>query len=163
MNAPMSGSEPKVIKGYSNGINLPTRLKKLLVGAVVMWEDANPMSANMDDALHFFFDSKTTAMTDLLLKKNGLTDVSQYVNIPFEWYVEMEIKYSMPNHKTKEAFIEPFQFRFRGTVFPMTEAFKKKRNAFYMAKNLAASLTPDDHKNKGIYEMTFFKLTVIGV
>lgn len=162
MNAPMANTQ-KTIYATNRGVNLPTNIKKLLVGAVIMWQDTNPMSENMDDALHFFFDSKTTKITDMLLKKHGLYDVGQFVNISFDWLVEMENKYLMPNHSSKAAFIEPFSFRFRGTVFPMTETFRKKRDAFYMSKNLEVAMTPDDHKNKGIYDTSYFKLTVLGV
>ncbi len=164
MNAPMRQSHDniKTIYGKSRGYDIPQKMKKLLIGAEIVWFDKEPMSQNMDDALHFFFDSNTSIMTDLLLKKQGLTDVSQYVNIPLQWGVEMELHYSMPNREEHEKHhVEPHYFEFFGTIFPMTEKFKKHRDIFYMAKNLQFACVPDDHKNKKFYETTKFRAVVI--
>lgn len=162
MNAPMTGTS-KTIYATTQGIELPINIKKLLIGAVIMWEDKNPLSENMDDVLHFFFDSKTTKTTDILLARYGIKDIGQIVNVEFKWQVEMELKYKMPNHPNKKEFIDKFPFKFRGTVFPMNKAFKVLRDNFYLVNNLERVMTPDDHKNKGIYEMSYYKLTIIGV
>lgn len=161
MNAPMRQCHDniKTIYGKSKGFDIPQKMKKLLIGAEIVWFDKEPMSQNMDDALHFFFDSKTSAMTDLLLKKQGLTDVSQYVNIPMQWGVEMELHYSMPNRGKRH--VEHHYFEFYGTIFPMSEKFKRHRDTFYMAKNMEFLQVPYDHKNKKFYETTKFKATVI--
>jgi hypothetical protein len=163
MNAPMLNKTLKTIYGKSAGIKVPDRVKKLLAGAEVVWWDKNPLSQDMDDALHFFFDSHTNTMTDLLLKRYGLTDVSQYVNIPLLWEVKMDLVYSMPNHKTKKQVIDTHYFNMRSTIFPMSDKFRKERDAFYFLKNLEHLETPDDHKNKAIYETTKFSCVVIGV
>ena len=162
MNAPMK-NEFKTIYGKSKGIAVPDRIKKLLLGAEIRWEDSNPLSENMDDALHFYFDSHTKPMTDLLLKKVGITDVSQYVNISFLWEVEMQLWYATPNRAGHKAHIDHDWFKFRGTIFPMTDDFKKQRNKFFEITNLEHALVPEDNKNKGHYHNTVFQAKVIGV
>ncbi len=162
MNAPMTNNF-KTISGKAKGIAMPERIKKLLLGAEIRWEDSNPLSQDMDDSLHFYFDSHTKPMTDLLLKKVGIVDVSQYVNIEFLWEVDMQLWYQTPNNKEKAAHIDHHWFKFRGTIFPMTEDFKKQRNKFYEITNLEHALVPDDNKNKGYYYNTVFQAKVIGV
>lgn len=165
MNLPMQSTKPiKEIYARSAGINFPPKIKKLLIGAEVVWFDATPLSQNMDDALHFFFDTKTSAMTDLLLRRHGLTDVSQFVNIHFKWGVQMELYYSMPNRKeVDKRHMEPFYFEFHGTIYPMHEKFKAMRDLHYMTKQLEFGCVPDDHKNKKFYETTKFLAVVVNI
>lgn len=161
MNAPMK-TDFKTIYGKSKGIVVPERIKKLLIGAEIKWNDSNPLSQDMDDALHFYFDSHTKPMTDLLLKKVGITDVSQYVNISFLWEVEMQLWYATPNRIGHKAHVDHHWFKFRGTIFPMTEEFKRERNKFFEIKNLEHAMVPADNKNKGYYHNTVFNAKVIG-
>ena len=165
MNAPMQSNKPiKTIKGRSSGINLPHRIKKHLIGAEIVWFDANPLSQDMDDRLHFYFDSKTSPMTDLLLLRAGLSDVSQYVNIPLKWGVHMELYYKMPNRlDVNKRHMEPIYFEFHGTIFPMHERFKYWRDKHYMLKNMEFAQVPDDQKNKKFYVTTKYTCTVINV
>jgi hypothetical protein len=163
MNAPMKSQSIKTIFGKEKGIVMPPRIKKLLLGAEVRWEDSNPLSQDMDDCLHFFFDSHTKPMTDLLLKKCGITDVSQYVNIEFLWEINMQLWYETPNNKEKAAHIDHHWFQFRGTIFPMTEKFKSERDRFYLLKNLEHDMVPEDNKNKGYYKFTTFMAKVVGI
>ena len=163
MNAQMQSEKPiKTIYGRSAGMKISEKTKRLMIGAEIVWFDSNPLSQDMDDSLHFFFDSHTSAMTDLLLRKQGLTDVSQYVNIPFLWSVKMDLYYSKPNRSGTKPHVEPFYFKFRGTIFPMGDEFKKMRDLHYMTKNMEFLQAPDDHKNKKIYATTKFTCTVIG-
>lgn len=162
MNAPMRKGPIKNITGKSSGLFLPDKTKRLMIGAEIVWFDNNPLSQDMDDCLHFFFDSKTNSMTDLLLRKQGLTDVSQYVNIKFRWHVSMSTFWSMPNrpdHRHEDC--EPFEFR--GTIFPMTQEFKDNRDRIYMRQRLEYLDIPDNNKNKKFYETTKFKCTVVGI
>lgn len=165
MNLPMrSDKKVKTIYGKSNGINLPPRVKKLLIGAEVIWLDKDPLSQDMDDQLNFFFDSHTSSATDMLLRRHGMTDVSQYVNIKFLWGVQMELYYSMPNRQEVEKrHMEPFYFEFHGTIYPMHEKFKEMRDLHYMTKQLEFGCVPDDHKNKKFYETTKFRAVVINI
>lgn len=166
MNAPMtqaSTSKPiKSIYGKSKGFVLPINVLKLLVGAELRWEDKNPLSQDMDDCLHFFFDSHTKPQTDLLLRKYGFTDVSQYVNVNCRWQVHMALYYATPNNREKSHHIDHNYFEFRGTIFPLHEKFKEHRDAFYMARNLEHTMVPDDNKNKGYYQTTHFHAVIIG-
>lgn len=163
MNAPMTGTLEKTIYGKRNGFDIPVKIKRFLIGAKVLWEDQVPLSQDITDELHFFFDSKTTPMVDLLLKKHGLVDVSQYVNIPFHWGVEMELYYRMPNRAEGEKqHIDKHYFEYHGTIFPLHEKFRKERDTFYLLKNLSYLEIPEDHKNKKIYETTRFRAAVIG-
>lgn len=163
MNAPMQSAKPiKTIYGRSAGLKISDKTKRLMIGAEIVWFDSNPLSQDMDDCLHFFFDSHTNPMTDLLLRKQGLTDVSQYVNIPFLWQCEMSTHWDMPNrpdHRHEDTEI----FKFRGTIFPMTQAFKENRDRIYMRQRLEYLDIPDDNRNKKIYSTTKFKCVVIGV
>jgi len=53
MNQPMQSTKPiKEIYAKSAGINLPPRVKKLLIGAEIVWFDADPFSQDMRD-LHY--------------------------------------------------------------------------------------------------------------
>lgn len=162
MNAPMRNTPIKNIYGKAKGIQLPDKIKRLMLGAEIVWFDKNPMSQDMDDCLHFFFDSKTNPMTDLLLKKCGLTDVSQYANIPLRWHVAMSTFWSMPNRK-HHRHEDCERFEFRGTIFPMTDKFKAERDRIYMRQRLEYLDIPDDNKNKKVYETTKFICTVVGV
>lgn len=163
MNAPMQSTKPiREIYGRSAGIKISDKTKRLMVGAEIVWLDNNPLSQDMDDCLHFFFDSHTSKMTDLLLRKQGLTDVSQYVNISFRWRCEMSTHWNMPNrpdHRHED--IEPFEFR--GTIFPMTQAFKDNRDRIYIRQRLEYLDIPDDNRNKKVYATTKFKCVVVGV
>lgn len=161
MNAPLSSNPIKIITARSGGINIPSRIKRLLIGAEIIWFDKDPMSQDVTDELHFYFNSNTSTMTDLLLKKSGLVEVSQYVNIKFNWGVEMELVYSMPNRGKTHS--DHHYFEFSGTIFPLHEKFRKNRDDFYLLKNLGYLDIPQDHKNKKVYETTKFKCTVIGV
>jgi hypothetical protein len=168
LNAPMrqpTQSKPiKEIYASRHGIVLPPKVKRLLRGAEVVWFDKTPLSQDFEDVLHFFFESHTSPMTDMLLRRHGLTDVSQYVNIKFLWGVEMELHYSMPNRKEVDKHhVESTYFEFYGTIFPMHEKFKTERDHFYMLKQLEFSCVPDDHKNKKFYETTKFRAVVVNV
>jgi hypothetical protein len=161
MNAPLRNGDLKIIKARLNGIQLPPRVKKYLIGAEVIWFDSEPLKQGCTDDLHYFFDSKTSAITDLLLKKHGLHDISQYVNVKLNWGVEIELVYSMPAREKKHSDFHYFEFS--GTIFPMSPKFIKNRDEFYLMKNLEYLGIPDDNKNKKIYETTKFKAVVIGV
>lgn len=83
----MRSNKPiREIYAKSAGINLPPRVRRLLLGAEVVWFDRDPLSQEADP-LHFYFDSHTSSSTDMLLRRHGMTDVSQYVNIKFKWGV----------------------------------------------------------------------------
>ena len=159
MNAPMVGTH-KTIYAKVKGLQLPPKVKKLLLGATVIWYDAEPLSQNFDEALHFFFDTNTSAMGDLLLKKY-LPDVSSFINVPLHWGIEMDLVYDMPNRGKEHK--EHYYFELFGLLYPMHEKFIKERDQFYILKNMEFSLVPDDNKNKKIYKTTKFKATVIGV
>lgn len=159
MNAPMVGTH-KTIYAKVKGLQLPPKVKKLLLGATVIWYDAEPLSQNFDEALHFFFDTNTSAMGDLLLKKY-LPDVSSFINVPLHWGIEMDLVYDMPNRGKEHK--EHYYFELFGLLYPMHEKFIKERDQFYILKNMEFLLVPDDHKNKKIYKTTKFKATVIGV
>jgi hypothetical protein len=162
MNAPMRNTPIKNIYGKAKGIQLPDKIKKLMLCAEIVWFDNNPMSQDMDECLHFFFDSKTNSMTDLLLRKNGLTDISQYVNIPLRWHVAMSTFWAMPNRPDRRH-EDCERFEFRGTIFPMTDKFKSERDRIYMRQRLEYLDIPDDNKNKKVYATTKFLCTVVGV
>lgn len=158
MNAPMSGTQ-KTIYARSAGIQLPLKVKKLLIGSTVIWYDSEPLSQNYDEALHFFFETKAGPMGDLLLKKY-LPDISSYINVPLHWGVEMELIYDKPNRGQEHR--EPHYFEFFGLFYPMHKKFIEERDRFYILKNMEFLAVPDDHKNKKIYKTTKFKATVIG-
>jgi len=160
MNAPMIGTN-KTIYAKVYGLNLPLKIKKLLIGSNVHWYDENPLSQDFGEALHFFFETKTNAMADLLLRKNGLNDVSQFINIPLHWGIEMELVYDKPNRGQEHR--ERHYFEFFGLLYPMNERFIKERDQFYLLKNMEFLAVADDHKNKKVYKTTKFKATVIGV
>jgi len=163
MNLPMRGTADKTIYAKVNGIQLPPKIKKLLIGAEIVWFDKDPMSQDFGEALHFFFDSKTSFTTDLLLKKYGLTDVSQFINIPLRWGVYMDMVYSMPNRQdVDKVHTEHHYFEFHSTLYPLPEKFRQHRDRFAVMCNLQFNLVPDDHKNKKIYETTKFKAVVLG-
>ncbi len=165
MKAPMNPNKKiKEIYASSRGIQLPPKIKRLLIGAEATWFDQNPLSTNMDDALHFYFDTQTSSSTDMLVRRYGLNDVSQFVNIPFLWGVTMELYYNMPNRKeVDKRHMEPFYFEFYGTIYPMHEKFKKMRDLHYMTKNLEFAQVPDDHKNKKFYATTKFRAVVVNI
>lgn len=163
MNAPMKTyKQVKEIPATAKGIMLPKNVMNLLIGAEIKWEDATPLSNDASEYLHFFFNSNTKPHTDLLLKKYGFFDVSQYVNLNCLWQVHMQMYYATPNNKEKSHHIDHHYFKFRGTIFPMHENFKKERDYFYMTKNLEHTLVPDDNKNKGYYQTTHFHAVIVG-
>lgn len=162
MNLPMRGTE-RTIYAKIKGINLPQKVKRFLMGATVIWYDAEPLSQDFDEALHFFFDTNTSAMGDLLLKKH-LPDISSFINVPLHWGIEMDLVYDMPNRKENEKeHREPHYFEFFGLLYPMHKKFIKERDQFYLLKNMEFLQVPDKHKNKKFYKTTKFKATVIGV
>lgn len=142
---------------------VPQKIKRFLVGAVLNWEDKNPLSGEMDEELLFKFDTNTKPQVDLLLKKHGIWDVSHVVNATLRWEVHIELVYSTPNNREKSHHIDHHWFTFRGPIFPTQEAFRKERERFYLMKNLEHTMVPEDNKNKGYYEITRFTATVIGV
>lgn len=163
MNAPMTGTS-KTITAKIYGLNLPVKIKKLLIGSSIHWYDKDPLSQDFGEALHFFFETKTSKIADLLLAKNGLTDVSQFINIPLHWGVDFEIVYEMPNRAKgdREHRVRHY-FEFFGLLYPMNAKFIKERDQFYLLKNMEFLQVPDDHKNKKFYKTTKFNATVIGV
>ena len=155
----MQGTQ-KTIYAKTYGLSLPVKLKKLLIKSMIHWYDDNPLSQDFGEALHFFFETKTSKMADLLLAKNGLTDISQFINIPLHWGIEMELIYKKPNREQEHR--ERHYFEFFGLLYPMNEKFIKERDQFYLLKNMEFAQVPDDHKNKKFYNTTKFTATVIG-
>lgn len=142
-------------------LDLPPRIKKLLIGSVVTWRDDDPLSISDDMMINYYFDTKTNANADLLLRKHGLNDVSQFASLSFNWFVEIENIYRMPNRENVEKEHSEFhRFDYRGIIYPMGEKFRNVRDAFYMAKNMEFAAVPDDHKNKKFYLHTKFTATV---
>ena len=127
---------------------------------MIHWYDDDPLSQDFGEALHFFFETKTSKMADLLLAKNGLTDISQFINIPLHWGIEMELIYKKPNREQEHR--ERHYFEFFGLLYPMNAKFIKERDQFYLLKNMEFAQVPDDHKNKKFYKTTKFTATVIG-
>jgi hypothetical protein len=142
---------------------VPKKIKRFLVGAVLTWEDKNPLSGEMDEELLFHFDTNTKPQVDLLLKKHGIWDVSHAVNARLNWEVHIELVYATPNNREKSHHIDHHWFTFRGPIFPTQEVFRRERERFYLMKNLEHTMVPEDNKNKGYYEITRFTATVIGV
>ena len=155
----MKGTQ-KTIYAKTYGLNLPVKLKKLLIKSMIHWYDADPLSQDFGEALHFFFETKTSKMADLLLAKNGLTDISQFINIPLHWGIEMELIYKKPNREQEHR--ERHYFEFFGLLYPMNAKFIKERDQFYLLKNMEFAQVPDDHKNKKFYKTTKLTATVIG-
>lgn len=155
----MQGTQ-KTIYAKTYGLNLPVKLKKLLIKSMIHWYDDDPLSQDFGEALHFFFETKTSKMADLLLAKNGLTDISQFINIPLHWGIEMELIYKKPNREQEHR--ERHYFEFFGLLYPMNAKFIKERDQFYLLKNMEFAQVPDDHKNKKFYKTTKFTATVIG-
>lgn len=163
MNSPLKKDRPvKDVYASSVGLRLPPKILKLMIGAEIQWSDENPLSQDMEECLHFYFESHTKWNTDLLLRRYGLSDVSQFVNVLCKWDVHMQIVYETPNNKEKSHHIDHHYFSFRGTIFPLCEEFKKHRDSFYLAKNLEHTMVPDEHKNKGYYQLTKFKAVIAG-
>lgn len=154
-------ANPKPVLAITGGINVPAKVKKYLIGADIIWDDINPLSQNMNDSMDYYFNSKTTAMTDLLLRKYGVRDISQYINIPMHWGVNMDLVFDMPNRD--KSHIDHHYFEFYGTIFPLTQKFLDERDNFYFLKNLEYLDIPDDNKNKKKYALTRFNAKVIGV
>jgi len=164
MNLPMLDKTKKTIYAKVAGLQLPPRVKKLLLGAEIVWFDKDPLSQDFGEALHFFFDSKTSTMTDLLLRKHGFNDVSQFINIALKWRVEMDLVYSMPNrHDVDKVHTETMIFEFYGLMYPMHAKFIENRDKFYLARQVEFGMVADDHKNKKFFETTKFKAVVIGI
>ena len=167
MNLPMRQNSDKPIReifAKSSGLNIPPKIKRRLIGAEIFWFDADPLSQDMSDELHFFFDSHTSVYTDCLLLRHGLIDISQYINIRFLWGVQMMLHYDMPNRaEVNKRHTETTYFEFHGTMFPMHEKFKQARDQFYMLKQLEFGAVPDDHKNKKFYVTTEFKAVVVNI
>lgn len=151
----------KTIYARAKGLALPQRVKDLLVGAEVVWFDRVPLSQDMSDELHFFFKSNASGVTNLLLKKHGIVDVEQYVNIKLKWRVTMEIHYALPNHPNKKGLTDYHEWIMSECIFPMSERFKSERDTFYILRNMEHLATPDDHKNKAIYATTKFTAVVV--
>jgi len=163
MNAPMRTITDKEIGAKIGGVQLPIKLKKHLIGSEVVWFDKNPLSQDFGEALHYYFDCKITRITAMLLAKHGLIDVSQTINVPLHWGVEMDLVYSMPNRKEGEkVHTEPHYFEFFGTMYPMNNKFIKERDQFFLLKNMEFLQVPDDQKNKKFFETTKFRAVVIG-
>lgn len=161
MNAPLTGDADLIYGGY-NGFKLPNNVKKLLVGSVVTWYDADPLSQQFDEELHFFFDrKKISPMTELLLIKHKFKDVSQFINFSLKWRISMELVYTMPNRGKEHR--EILGFDLYGLLYPMNKKFIEHRDKFYLLHNMEFSQVPDDHKNKKIYATTKFTATVIGI
>lgn len=142
--------------------DLPRNIKKLLVGATVTWFDDDPICGDDDIEIRYFFDTKTSPQTDLLLKRYGLSDVSQFASMRFHWYVELENQYMMLNRKNEKPHFARHNFNYSGAIYPMNEKFKKIRDAFFIAKNLEYLAADDNSKNKKTYFQTKFTATVIG-
>lgn len=141
--------------------NIPTKIKSLLVGSTVIWSDSEPLSLNDDMMINYYFDTKTNGAADILLRRHGLKDVSQFASLVFNWFVVIENYYHMPNRENVEKqHIESHSFDYRGTIYPMGEKFRNARDKFYMEKNLEFSLVPAAHKNKKFYQYTKFTATV---
>lgn len=160
MNAPMVGTS-KTIHAKANGLQLSTKLKKLLLGSTVIWYDKDPLSQDFGDALHFFFETKTSPIADLLLRKNGMGDVSQFINIKLKWRIDIELIYKIPARGKEHR--ESCSFDMYGLLYPMNELFAMHRDKFYLLKNMGFAAVPDDNKNKKVFETSKFKATVIGI
>lgn len=140
---------------------IPQKIKSLLVGATVTWQDSDPLSMNDDMPINYYFDTKTNYAADVILRRHGLTDVSHFASLSFNWYVIIENHYHMPNRENVEKMhVERHAFDYRGIIYPMGEKFKQVRDAFYMRTNLEFAAVPDNHKNKKVYQFTKFIATV---
>lgn len=165
MNKPMrTTKEIKTVYAKVKGLELPPRVKKLLIGSEVIWVDNDPLSMDNEVMLHYFFNEKVNAAGGLLLKKYGFNDVSQFVNVRLKWGVQMEMYYTMPNRQDAvKQHMAPHYFEFHGLIYPMNATFKQERDKFYMLKNMEMSGIPDDHKNKKVYATTKFVATVLNI
>lgn len=161
LNAPMSKKPDIVYAGYK-GFKLPDNVKKLLVGSVATWYDADPLSQQFDEELNFYFDPKKISATkELLLIRHGFKDVSQFINVSLKWRVKMELVYSMPNRGKEHR--EILGFDLHGLIYPMNKKFIDHRDKFYLLHNMEFLAVPDDHKNKKVYKTSKFTATVIGI
>lgn len=164
MNAPMTLTH-KPIFAKAKGLQIPPKIKRLLIQSTVIWYDTDPLSQDFGEALHFFFDTKTNAMADLLLKRYGLEDVSQFINIPLKWRIEVQLIYKMPNRETETSSKEHreiMSFDMHGLLYPMNKKFSEHRDKFYLLKNMEFAAVPDDHKNKKVFSTSKFTATVMG-
>lgn len=162
MNAPMSGTQ-KTVFAKTKGLDLPKSVKKLLIGGEIVWFDNNPLSQDFGEALHFYFDSHTKPTTDLILRRYGFDDVSQFINVKLRWRVQMDLVYSMPNRGEGKRHIESQTFEFYNTMYPMCDKFIDNRDKFYLLKNMEFLAVPDDNKNKKVYETTKFTAVVVDI
>lgn len=165
MNKPMrSTKEIKTVYAKKNGLVLPPRVKKLLIGSEVVWVDKEPLSMDNEEMLHYFFNEKTNAVGNALLFKHGFKDVSQFINVKLLWGVRIELYYTMPNRKeVLKQHMESHYFEFHGMMYPLHTKFKQERDKFFMLKNMEKASIPDDHKNKKVYATTKFVATVMNI
>lgn len=154
-----SKSRPRTVKVGS--LAIPHKVAKLLVGAVIRWEDETPLSNNAEEKLHFYFDTRTSSTTDFLLRRYGLDDVSHVVNLRGFWRISMTIVFRCPNHTQDRH--ENYTFDLPGTIFPMTRKFSDERDRFYLLQMMHNNEIPNDKKAFGIYRKTVFEAELIGV
>lgn len=163
MNSPMRTITDREVKAKPNGIQIPQKYKKYLIGSTVDWTDNDPLSQEWLEELYYYFDCPMTRITAMLLSRYGLSDVSQTINVNLHWGVNMILVYDMPNRQENEKeHREPHYFEFFGLLYPMNAKFIKERDQFYLLKNMEFAQVPDDHKNKKFYKTTKFTAKVIG-
>jgi hypothetical protein len=163
MNLPMGENEAlRVIHASPATLALPDTIKRLLRGSRVLWRDDTPLSQDVNDDLHFYFETKTNAAGDLLLKKYGLHDVGLIVNVKLHYRAEIEIVYTMPNRlDCEKQHTETCFFNFYGSIAPLSEKFTQNRDKHFLRAQLELGMVPCDHKNKKVYSHTNFRLIVV--
>lgn len=170
----IEGGKFMIISGHGfDAVELPIKtwetVRKLLKGAVIQWEDEQPLY-DVGTVMDFAFDTKARAGADVYIARalgiplNRIGDKLSrlLVGFPFPWHCRIEVLYSYKNRvRDDKAIVRPVEFKFKGTINPICDDYIDKRDRAFFAAQLEEIAVPDSAKNKGEYLTTRFTLTLL--
>jgi hypothetical protein len=145
------------------------QLRKDVLGLVLTWTDTNPLGS---DGCSGFPAVEST--NPCLLSRSGViysfkadNEYRQWViSNEFEWEIDIELVYALPNNKTNSHRIEPIYFVQRGAMKDSVDelsSINKKIEGLITHSMLLNGLRPDDDKNKGVFEVAKYRVSCVGL
>lgn len=144
-------------------------LRKNILGLVLTWIDRNPLG---DDGCTGYSSIESHNKNQLI--RDGVVcsfkadaEYRDWIfSSEFEWEVDIEVVYSLPNNKTKSHRIEPICFVKRGIMKDLnvvTSPIDKIAIDLITHSKLVNEFRPDGDKNKGVFEFARYRVSCIGL
>jgi hypothetical protein len=145
------------------------QVRKDCLGLILEWKDKNPLGS--DGCANEL--PKATSVNPYPSARDGVVEAFKddvyrnwLITQEFIWEIDIELVYVLANHKNKTHKIDPVFFRMRGCMKDPEgdlSTINQRIEKAVTYSMLVNNMRPDSDKNKGIFEVANYRVSIVGL